>query len=75
MRESAPLSAYDVTGHGQKDLAGISQGLDIYFNFFCQVKCVIYSSYEQSGPGGRVASQSLLSALKNAERANARWWM
>lgn len=46
VRESAPLSAYDVTGHGQKDLARISQGLDIYFNFFCQVKCVIYSLYE-----------------------------
>lgn len=55
VRESAPLSAHDVTGHGQKDLARISQGLDIYFNFFCQVKCVICSSYEQSGPGGAVA--------------------
>lgn len=38
---SLSLSAYDVTGHEQKDLVRISQGLDIYFNVFCRVKCVI----------------------------------
>lgn len=63
--ESMPLSAYDVTGHEQKDLVRISRGLDIYFNFFCQVKCVIYSSYEQSGPSRCAAYRSLLSCTEN----------
>lgn len=71
--ESMPLSAYDVTGHEQKDLVRISRGLDIYFNFFCQVKCVIYSSYEQSGPSRCAAYRSLLSCTENTEKANTHW--
>lgn len=71
--ESMPLSAYDVTGHEQKDLVRISRGLDIYFNFFCQVKCVIYSSYEQSGPRRCAAYRSLLSCTENTEKANTHW--
>lgn len=57
--EHASLCANDVTGHEQKDLVRISQGLDIYFNVFCRVKCVICRSNEQSGPSRRAAYQAL----------------
>ncbi len=62
------LCAYDVTGHEQKDLVRISQGLDIYFNVFCQVKCVICRSNEQSGPSRRAAYQAIVSVLKKLQR-------
>lgn len=67
--ESKPLSAYDVTGHEQKDLLRISQGLDIYFHFFCQIKCVTYCSYKQSGPSCHAAYMAP-QRTENAEKAN-----
>ena len=67
-----PLLAYDVTGHEQKDLVRISQGLDVYFNVFCRVERVICGAEEQSGPSRRAAYQAFLfGALKDPKTANA----
>lgn len=68
MCEHASLCAYDVTEHEQKDLVRISQGLDIYFNVFCQVKCVIRRSNEQSGPNRHAAKQAIFTVLKKLKK-------
>lgn len=65
VRELASLCASDVAGHEQKDFVRISRGLDVYFNVFCGVGCVICCSSHKVGQAAALHTKhSLLRGKK-----------